>query len=204
MRSRLRARMPALICCSENEAIFGGVVGFSFGFVHFHDVEQGRRRRAFFLSKANFLGFPADLGVTVRSNWRERRWLCMLRFERALDWLSSAATMDMASWTCCGAPVIGLAWVMPRVRRLVSSDATRLRRQEVSARAWTRFASVAPLGWYSSLEWILALPPGGQDPLWASLRSGPLGRGVGRSRKIAVCLRATWVRWSAGNFSYSF
>src|ERR1700733_10493106 len=60
--------------------------------------------------------------------------------------------MDMASCTWAGPSTNELALVMPRVRRLVSRAATRFRRQEVSARACTRFASVAPTGRYSSVK----------------------------------------------------
>src|SRR5580658_3411309 len=101
-------------------------------------------RRAFWRSRS---------WITVLSNWRDRRWLWRLRLERALDWLSSEETIANASWTWLGASVMGLvALAMPRVRRLVSIAATRLRRQEVSAKAWTKFASVAPLGVYSSVN----------------------------------------------------
>src|SRR5580658_3936900 len=77
----------------------------------------------------------------------------MLRLANAFDWLSRAATIEKASWICCGESEKGLSWLAtPRVRRLVSNAATRFRRQEVSARAWTRFDSVAPLGLYSSVK----------------------------------------------------
>ena len=64
----------------------------------------------------------------------------MLRFANAFDWLSSAATIDMAPLTGSG------SLPTARVRRLVSSAATRLRRQEASARACTKWAGFEALG----------------------------------------------------------
>ena len=63
--------------------------------------------------------------------------------ESALGWLSSDAAMARACWT------VGRAEgriATPKVRRLVSNAATRLWRQAVSARDWTKWDSAAPWG----------------------------------------------------------